>query len=210
MKKFFARDGKGCLAELDAADKLDPKHPSTDPNGYLRTRGGCVMLAGQCDAGKRMVRQAIQAHAQNMSAAMVDNVVEGDAGNYCQGKSLSPRDQVLKAANDINKMHMEHVDAATCQKAYDTLRRLLPAVKSQGDDDSQYNGAARTLFGVSACFAKAGDCAAARRVWREVQDPPPNLQPAMRAAFGGSKLWGAPTDAAGFEMNPLHKPCKGK
>jgi hypothetical protein len=59
--KMNARDGKGCLAELDQHDKLNPKGASTDPRAGLATlRGTCVMLSGKCDAGKVMIRKALE------------------------------------------------------------------------------------------------------------------------------------------------------
>ena len=59
QQKQVARDGKGCLAELDAYDKLEPKRKSTDPKVYVSTtRATCMMLAGKCDPGKALLRKA--------------------------------------------------------------------------------------------------------------------------------------------------------
>ena len=54
-QKMFARDGKGCLAELDTHDRLDarPAGLSTNLKAFaLGLRAQCIMLSGQCDAGK--------------------------------------------------------------------------------------------------------------------------------------------------------------
>ncbi len=60
-RSMGAGDGKNCIKELDAHDKLNPKNKSIDPkSGFGFLRGQCLMLAGQCDAGKDAVRRTAE------------------------------------------------------------------------------------------------------------------------------------------------------
>ncbi|MCR9161768.1 MAG: hypothetical protein ACE37F_36350 [Nannocystaceae bacterium] len=86
MKKVIAGDGKGCLADLNAHDKLDPTRPSTDPKvPYAHTRSRCLMLAGQCDAGKKLMTDYFAAQGA-MDAKTIDTVVKVDYDKMCGGK----------------------------------------------------------------------------------------------------------------------------
>jgi hypothetical protein len=68
-------------------------------------RAQCVMLAGQCDAGKEQMRKAWQAQqGSSMGPEQIDNVVNSYAGQFCQGGSMSPRDQLLSAAQTLQTL----------------------------------------------------------------------------------------------------------
>jgi len=85
MAKINAGDGKGCLDELDVHDKLDPSRLSTDPKiPYSHTRSKCLMAAGKCDAGKKLMAEYFA--ATGMGAASIDTVVKLDHDKYCGGK----------------------------------------------------------------------------------------------------------------------------
>jgi hypothetical protein len=85
-RKRVARDGKGCLVDLDTADKQFPNsmRSSTRPDGMLNIRAACLMLAGQCDAGKRLLRQAYE--HMGMPANSIDPAVDIEAKNSCPQK----------------------------------------------------------------------------------------------------------------------------
>jgi len=86
MSKSVAGDGKGCLSELDAHDKVEPQRPSTDPKiPYSHTRSKCLMQAGECKAGKLLMRKYFEAQGA-MKAATIDTVVKLDYDKYCGGK----------------------------------------------------------------------------------------------------------------------------
>ncbi len=168
--KMNSRDGKGCLAELDQHDKLEPKHKSTDPKSdRALLRGQCLMLSGKCDAGKQLARKSLEA---NQSAAMgpehVDRVVDAFASLHCQG-AMQPRDALLKALQDLQQgAYMTKKDVASCKKAYDDAKRLLATVKPRDDDDTQVVNAPKSIYHMGAnCAARAGDCAVA---WTIFQD----------------------------------------
>ena len=86
MKKVIAGAGKGCLADLNAHDALAPTRPSTDPKvPYAHTRSRCLMLSGQCDAGKKLMVDYCSAQGA-MDAKTIDTVVKVDFDKVCGGK----------------------------------------------------------------------------------------------------------------------------
>jgi hypothetical protein len=184
QSKLTARDGKGCLAELDQHDRLDPRPSglSTAPTAggwafYAGVRAQCLMVAGQCNAGKQLQRRVLEntPNGAQMSGDMLDKLVEASAQQFCQGASMSPRDQMLSAINALRSKQagMQRADSASCQQAVDTVGRLRETVKPQGDDDWQLkpDGIDAMLFSAGAgCFAKAGDCSGAWAVYRVAKD----------------------------------------
>ena len=82
-KKRVAKDGKGCLADLDAADKQFPNSArlSTRPDGMMNVRTACLMLAGQCDPGKKLLRMAYE-HL-GMKTDQIDMLVKVEAEQTC-------------------------------------------------------------------------------------------------------------------------------
>ena len=188
VAKMKARDGKGCLAELDAHDKLDPR-PSgltTSPSSTnSAVRAQCVMLSGQCDAGKQLMRKSLMA-SNNLGPENVDRFAESAASTYCEGK-LAPRDELIKASQTLARGAFEKTDAATCAQNFATVKRLLPTVKPNGDDDYAVKGAGlSSLVGsVPKCFAKAGDCGSAFKAYVELYtQQTPGLTPeVLRSNF---------------------------
>ncbi len=177
-----ARDGKGCLTEMDLHDKLDPRPGgmSTNPKAWAsQTRGQCIMLSGQCDAGKVFFRKAVEG-TSGQGPEMVDRIVETASTAYCQGK-LSQRDELLQAAQALGKGAFEKTDAASCAKNFATVKRLATVVKPRDDDDYAVKSAGMTasLIGsVPKCFAKAGDCTAGFKAYSELYlSQQPNLPP---------------------------------
>ncbi|HEX6764351.1 MAG TPA: hypothetical protein VF103_02710, partial [Polyangiaceae bacterium] len=161
QEKWNAGDGKGCLKELDAHDKLDPKNKSTDGKGGLgNIRAMCLMQSGQCDAGKQLMRKAQESMStKDTPPEQIDHAVEGLAANYCQGANMSQRDQLLKAMNTLSYSSYKKVDVPTCRSAYDTVKRLMPLVKPRDENDSDVINVGRlvTNYGPQ-CFEYAGDC----------------------------------------------------
>jgi hypothetical protein len=177
--KKQARDGKGCLADLDGHDALDPRPDglSTNPaSGKVAgLRAECLMLAGQCDAGKALFRKALHAtKSGEMGAEQMDKVTEAEGSMYCTGKGLSPRDEYLRAMRELTNggLGVQSKTVAECQAAFDTFMKLRLTVKPKDASDSAIPDKPLTSFGMIAptCFAKAGDCAAARKAYRAMND----------------------------------------
>jgi hypothetical protein len=169
-QKANANDGKGCLKELDAHDKIDTKYKSSDPQSpFALTGARCVMLSGKCDAGKVQTRKALEKMGTYAGPEQIDKVVEAYATMYCQGK-MSDRDTMLKAMKALSDAaFMTKKDATYCSEHYGTVKRLLPKVKPKDDDDTQIIHAESGLLGtVPACFQRAGDCKKAFVAYKEL------------------------------------------
>ena len=166
LQKMQARDGRGCLADLDARDKLDPGSNSSNPKStYANMRATCLMMSGQCAAGKALDRKITESSSMTkMGPEMVDRIVDGHAASYCEG-SLSPRDKVLRAGNDLAGINSGPVPLATCRSAYDTLTKVAPTLKAS-ERDGAVESALRQKVSAIECFAKGGDCPTAWKVFR--------------------------------------------
>ncbi|HEY0134669.1 MAG TPA: hypothetical protein VGB85_11330, partial [Nannocystis sp.] len=96
-RKMNHDDGTGCISDLDAYDRLAPRRKSSDPQNTLAiTRAQCMMLAGQCDSGKGLLRGAYEnTAAAKWGPEQLERSVEALASMHCRGK-MSPRDELLQ------------------------------------------------------------------------------------------------------------------
>jgi hypothetical protein len=193
--KMNSKDGKGCLTELDAHDVLDPKHKSSDPKsgiGYMRAQ--CLMLAGQCAAGKTLMRKSLEVtHAASTTPEHMDRMVDGYASMACQGGDMTARDKVLKGLKDLSDgAFLGKKSTEFCMSAYNTVRTHAPTVKPKDDDDRQIIDYQRNLFATAPqCLAKVGDCKNSWKVFQEVYPAeskagvkdPKQLETTMKAVF---------------------------
>ena len=87
-RKRASKDGAGCLADLDAADKQFPNSArlSTRPDGMMNIRGACLMLKGDCEAGKKLYRQAMERVMPGQKPEILDTVVKVEADQSCPKK----------------------------------------------------------------------------------------------------------------------------
>jgi hypothetical protein len=171
-EKAVARDGKGCLAELDEKDKADsrPIVVSTNPkNYYAEVRARCLMLAGQCNAGKVLERKWLEGTATTqLGPEVMDRHVDAIAAQNCQGGAMSPRDQLLAALTKLQYgANLSKTEASVCHQSYDTVVKLRTSVKPRDDDDHQVKNASQDLHIVGAqCLGRAEDCTAAWELYR--------------------------------------------
>lgn len=181
--KLASRDGKGCLSELDAYDKLEPKRKSTDPKINVSTfRAQCLMLAGKCDAGKVLYRKMMENNnSMGQAPEQLDKGVEFMATQYCAGK-MNPRDELLQGFMALSMSGIKKMTVADCDGAYDKVVKNKKTVKPKDDEDHQVIQASRDLYAIAPnCYARAGDCKKARAVFdanfpveerfKDVKDP---------------------------------------
>jgi hypothetical protein len=170
--KSVARDGKACVSELDAADRLDPRPfiVSTNPGSYWSNlRAMCLMMSGQCPAGRQLMRRYME---KNMSGTMgpeaIDVQVDANAGMYCQGAHLSPRDELLQASQALSVGTQTKKEPAYCTQSYERVKKAAAAAQPTGPDDTMVVSAKGADHELSAahCLSRAGDCAGA---WRMLQ-----------------------------------------
>lgn len=85
-RKRVAKDGKGCISDFDEADRRWPNSArlSTRPDGMMNLRGECLMLAGDCENGRRMLRMALE--RTGMKTETIDTVVKLRADELCPKK----------------------------------------------------------------------------------------------------------------------------
>jgi hypothetical protein len=169
-QKLGAGDGKGCLAELDAHDKLDPDRKSTDPKiNHSLLRAQCVMQTGKCEAGKSMVRKNAENGSIQQPPEQIDRFAEAYATQYCQGGDTSERDLLLQA---VQRLQMaagaSREKPEYCERYWKQGFPLIAKVKPKNSDDHAVLGAGKSLWmdGV-ACMGRAGDCKRAWELWEE-------------------------------------------
>ncbi len=189
--KMRAGDGKGCLEELGAHDRLNPKYKSTDPSSPVAlTRSFCVMLSGKCDAGKVQARKALEkaGQTQGQGPEQTDRVVEAYVGMYCRGR-MGNRDALIQAWMELNKgANLTKKDAAFCRGHAGTVSRLMNKVKPRDEDDLVKRIPNTFYVTGAACFARAGDCADAFAHYKKWYPPEAaallkDTKPEQRAAI---------------------------
>jgi hypothetical protein len=168
--KMGVQDGRGCLAELDQHDKLDPRPEgaSTSPKAYGAVRASCLMLAGQCAAGRALQRKVLEALPNAPKAERIDDIVDELAGQFCRGAGLTERDRLLVALYTLTS-HDKKRSAAECSRAYEDVKTLVGRVQKRDDHDPIRHADSRLENDSVLCFAEAGDCAAAWRATKETQ-----------------------------------------
>jgi hypothetical protein len=191
LEKLNAHDGPGCLSELDQHDRLDPRPEglSTSPKtGELaRRRAMCIMLAGQCDAGRQLFRKAYDAGFPNDAPDHAQGVVDATAGQFCQGAALSSRDIVLQAKQQLmdGGITGRPVASATCSRAYQVLKDQNAITTGSDNSDPTRVTAVSIMFATAKCFSRAGDCAGAFKAYAELAKVwrPNQSDAALRPAF---------------------------
>ncbi len=208
-EKKQARDGAGCLADLDQHDSLDPRPEglSTSPSTgrVAGLRADCLMLAGQCEAGKSLYRRAVAAtKGGEVGPEHIDRMTDAEAAQMCSGNALSERDQYLRAISDLTQggLGVKTKTLAECQSAFDTFMRLRTVIKARDASDTSIPARPLTALGMPApsCFARASDCAAAFRAHQALND--------AKGPDDGWKARDAQALRSSFEG--LVPTCKGK
>jgi hypothetical protein len=162
--KMMAGDGRGCLTELDGHDALDPRPEglSTNPKN-ARTRAMCVMLSGQCDAGKALDRKSLD--GLSIRAEDIDDRIDSDVGSYCRDGGTTDRDRLARALHVLGSTNESHT-ADECRRALETADRVVDHVQARDTRDMAYDAHHAMMMYAPACFARAGDCVSA---WHAAQ-----------------------------------------
>jgi hypothetical protein len=200
--KQRAGDGAGCLDELGHHDTLDPVHPSTEPrSGLGDLRGTCLMLSGECDAGKGLLRRSLEATGR-AGPEQLERMVDVAVGRYCQGAKMTPRDRMLRALHELQAGASERKTPASCASAWQAVKQLSAEVKPGPDSDPCRPGFAydprydrcgpgmEFRWMASQCVAHAGDCPGA---WQLIREEAPLAQQSVKPEDNGSRdvdmLW---------------------
>lgn len=164
-RKMMHGDGEGCLDDMQKMRALDAKLESR----MAVLRGQCEMLIGRCQEGKARI-SAWYVREQAMSKAFADKTAESIGSMRCRGGNSTDRDRLLVALQDLSDgAYMNPRSVEYCQQRIDLVKELGPKVKPRGPEDTQVTGGQQALFHTGAmCLARAGDCAAAYRTYREL------------------------------------------
>lgn len=124
VAKANAGDGRGCLAELDNYDELEPKRPSTDPKQrFSALRAQCLMMAGECEAGKSLYREHLPTTgvSRALGPRHIDRLIEAYVASHCVG-DLEPRDALLRALMRLHEgAYKFRIPVEACREHYTTI-----------------------------------------------------------------------------------------
>ena len=162
QRAIVAGDGKACLAAFAGLD--GQQLPDTMTGSMKQMRGQCLMLAGQCDAGKEVVRAFWQTY--NLADEQVERSIDLDVSLNCRAGTRTARDRLLRAMHVLGDSNYKHT-LAECRTAFADAKELVGTIPSRGSTDMLDDATDR--FGVYApgCFARAGDCATAWQIARD-------------------------------------------
>jgi hypothetical protein len=159
-------DGAGCLTNLDRALALDARRGELTRQTYAR----CLMMAGKCDEGQKMLREVMAAKDTKRlrSDESLDAEARDRANNLCPSSTAkSAADFVMRASHELGKA-AQAKDAAVCRAKFDAIFAKMNDADRE-DKDAYKNHTYRTNsqnIGKSAlengakCVAEAtNDCA---------------------------------------------------
>lgn len=160
-RKMHHHDGKGCLEDLA---RVSAKPAVT--RGTQLMRAQCGMLVGRCQAGKKVLADYYVAQT-NMSVARAEQTAERMGAIYCRGGDSTPRDRLLRAQQELQ--NGAYLDPRTdCEANVQLIRKLAPKVSPRDEEDTAVTAIPKSLYHMGAsCHARAGDCKAAWRTFRE-------------------------------------------
>ncbi len=162
-RSITAGDGKACLAELAELDHLALPAESKATLGQVSAQ--CLMVSGQCEAGKKLDRAHWQ--TMNFTERQLDRQVDSDVMMFCRGGARSDRDRLVRALFVLGDWNWKHT-LAECQDAYADAKQLVTVVPSRDSSDILDAAPSRFMHDAPGCFARAGDCALAWTVTKEL------------------------------------------
>ena len=157
-RKMHHGDGPGCLADLKT---IQTKAPNLG-RALLAVKAQCMMLSGDCAGGKKLLRDYYvreMAFAPERAQKTADSI----GSMRCRGDQLSDKEKLRRAQWEL--IDGGYTTRRTdCGKNVALVRQLSERVELEETD----KGARKALFhSGAACFANAGNCAEAWRVWQE-------------------------------------------
>lgn len=171
LRKSSAKDGAGCLADLDRVKKLDGQFEQK--NQTLRSE--CEMKAGRCQDGKKRYRKALQQgpSGASMSAGDLDAAVLSAAVRHCTGKDTGPHEKAIRVGDDIETAS-RRPDAATCARLGAELLSLVGKMPTRDNyETGAKTRAAGALKTAAACADEIGRCGDAKKYLRGYTDHNP-------------------------------------
>ncbi len=163
-KAHQSGDGRTCL---DAYDKLRAQPDFSDPaNGYAVIHGDCLMSAGRCDEGRRVLRDYFSSPRPIMtqlSPQQLDATVSAMAQTYCPASQLAPHERAQRASTLLYRAQGSK-DTAGAARYADELATLLPSLSTS--DPTERQKLIGYEYAIGKAYAEAGRCAEAKRHFR--------------------------------------------
>jgi hypothetical protein len=131
---FQKGDGKTCL---DAFDKMKGM-PEYDPSTYAMIRGDCLMQAGRCDEGRKVVRDYYNQPKANvmlqMTQQQIDSSVSSIALMYCPPSQLSASERAQRTQILLSRAGNDKTQAAHYA---DEMAAILPQLPRGTQEERQ-------------------------------------------------------------------------
>jgi len=160
-KAFQSGDGRTCL---EAYDKLHAQPDFSDPaNGYAIIHGSCLMEAGRCDEGRRIVRSYYNQPRpimQQMTPQQIDMSVSSMAQMYCPPGQLGPSERATRAQTLLYRAQSSH-DTSGAARYADEIASALPQMPRSTQEERQKISGLE--YAVGHAYGEAGRCGDAKK-----------------------------------------------
>lgn len=189
-QKMDKKDGRGCLEAMERANRLDP-HGEQDNVGLLQTRSWCMMIAGDCEGGKKLYGEMLRATDKDkkLDEETIERYVSATANGLCPSNTGSKEERFTRAYSAmVNAMRQNPPNATLC---LDEIKRAEPEMKPRTRETPDGENFPALLQTAALCLGKAGRCEEAKKLWVryfELNYPTEsNPHAAAEATFSGVK-----------------------
>jgi hypothetical protein len=158
--KADARDGPGCLADVDRADALDDSDATRAES--LALRGMCTMLAGDCKTGKELLLEAAHLADVDKTASKVSiNAFVGRGElKYCTLAQLEESARGMATWTRTREARSNN-QPKLCEANAEAALELIRKQRKAGKEPDTW--AMQTLGEASDCLWSRDNCEAAKK-----------------------------------------------
>ncbi len=161
VKAHTQGDGRTCL---DVYDKLRAQPDFSDPaNSYSMMHGDCLMAAGRCDEGRKIIHDYFsqpRPALQQMTPTQIDTTVSSMAMTYCPVTQLTPMERLSRGQQMLYKAQSSRDTAGAARYADEMSAQLPQAPRGTEEERRKVIG---YEYGIGKAYAEANRCADARR-----------------------------------------------
>ena len=159
-QKLLRKD-PSCLADFDAADRIEPAPPTMDA-----ARAFCEMVAGKCEQGRKRYRDYVMQSNPAIQGEGVEAAVNAVAAQYCPREQLNSGERAFALMKDVNAA-WQRGDTSQCVAIGNELLATIQSLPDRtGAQQATRMQAAAALSTAAQCAAKGGRCDEARAFHR--------------------------------------------